>query len=256
MFENKLKTKLVAGETVIGTMNDEIHDPLLMPLLNRCGFDFVIHDYEHGTFALNDMVQFAQAAKSTNLTVMARPPGFDYISIAKLWDAGAQGLMVPRVETPEQVHQIIQFSKYPPMGERGYGPRGIITNYESIQMKEKVNIINQNTLIIIQIEKKLAIENIESIIVPAEIDGVIVGPYDLSLSLGIPEEFTNPLFVKSIEKVIQACKKRGIPSGIHASNMKDLLMWKEKGMRLLMCGSTFKFIQEAGSDIVKKIHIQ
>jgi len=255
MFENKLKAKLVAGQTVIGTMNDEIHEPLLMALLNKCGFDFVIHDFEHGTFALNEMIGFIQAARSSNLTIMARPPGFDYISIAKLWDAGAQGLMVPRIETVEQVNDIIRFSKYPPQGERGYGPRGVITNFEAVKTAEKIKIINQNTLILLQIEKKVAIENIEKLIAPGEIDGVIIGPYDLSISLGIPEDFTNELYIQSIEKVIAACKKRGIPSGIHVNNVKELLIWKEKGMKILMCGSPFKFIQDQGSEIVKTIRI-
>lgn len=253
MFENKLKAKVKAGETVIGTMNDEIRESLLMPLLARCGFDFVIHDFEHSTFALHDMVQFIGAARASNLTVMARPPGCDYISLAKLWDAGTQGLMVPRVETPEQVKQIIHASKYPPIGERGYGPRGVITNFESATTPEKIKKINENTMIILQIETKLAIENIEKLIAPPEIDGVIIGPFDLSISLGIPEQFTNEVYVKSVEKVIQACKKRGVPSGIHTSNMKELLKWKEKGMKLLMFGSTFKFIQETGNDVVKQI---
>ena len=108
-------------------MITEIRNPLLIPLLIDAGFDFAIVDMEHATFTHYELSQFVIAAKRTEFTVLARPWASDYISLAKVWDSGGQGIMVPCVETVEEVRGIIDASKYPPIGQRGYGPRGIIT---------------------------------------------------------------------------------------------------------------------------------
>ena len=114
--------------------------------------------------------------------------------------------MVPRVETVEEVRGIIDASKYPPIGQRGYGPRGIITDFAHLSMSEKIDVINANAMIILQIEKRIAIDTISDLITPPEIDGVIIGPNDLSLSLNQPGNFTNDVFNDALQTVVDACQ--------------------------------------------------
>src|SRR5271157_6555418 len=176
MQENQLKRKMVAGETVMGTMIKELQTPLLVPLLASAGLDFAIIDTEHGPFSYSDIQNFVLAAKHSSFTVLVRPPGSDYISIARALDSGAQGLMVPRVETPEEVQQIVGAAKYPPLGNRGYGPGGIVTDFQGgLSQAQKMEVINAETVLILQIEKSEAVDCIEELIAPPAVDGVIIG---------------------------------------------------------------------------------
>jgi 2-dehydro-3-deoxyglucarate aldolase/4-hydroxy-2-oxoheptanedioate aldolase len=244
MHENLLKRKIAAGGPVIGTMIKDIESPLIIPLLASSGLDFAIVDTEHGPFSYADIQDLVLAAKGTNFTVLVRPPGSDYISIARALDNGAQGLMVPRVESPEEVQQIISACKYPPTGNRGYGPGGIITDFQGgASQAEKMDAINAETLLILQIEKGAAIDQIEEMVAPSAVDGVIIGPADLSISLGIPGDFQNPEIVSAIGRVVAACQARGIPSGIHVRDLNLLRQWQEHGMTLLMYATPFDFVQ-------------
>jgi 2-dehydro-3-deoxyglucarate aldolase/4-hydroxy-2-oxoheptanedioate aldolase len=244
MHENPLKRKIAAGGPIIGTMLKDIQTPLIIPLLANSGLDFAIVDTEHGPFSYADIQDLVLVAKNTDFTVLVRPPGSDYISIARALDNGAQGLMVPRVETPEEVQQIISACKYPPTGNRGYGPGGIITDFQAgASQAEKMETINSETLLILQIENRTAVEQIEEMVAPPAVDGVIIGPADLSVSLGMPGDLQNSEMVAAIDRVVAACQARGIPSGIHVRDLDLLRQWQERGMTLLMYSSPLELIQ-------------
>ncbi len=254
MFENPLKDKLDAGEHVVGTMVTEIRNPLLVPLLERAGFDFLVVDFEHGTFSHYDLLQFVLAARRSSLTVLARPPGGDYISLAKIWDAGARGILVPRVENPEQVRGIIQASKYPPFGARGYGPRGIVTFMDdSLPADQKIGIINNNSLIFLQVEKKIAVEQIDGLLAPDHINGVIIGPADLSVSLGIPGQFTSDLFCEAVELVLAACNAYQIPMGFHSGDLDLVRYWRSKGASISMYSSPWSLLAGEAKKVVEQL---
>lgn len=243
MRENPLRLKLRAGELVCGTMIKDVHNPLLVPLLADAGLDFAIVDTEHSAYTHLDVQNFALAAQTRNIALLVRPPGGDYLSIAKVLDCGAEGILVPRVETPEEVAGIIAAAKYPPVGNRGYSPSGVTTGYKkSLTQAQKVQQINQEVLILLQIEKDAAINQIDAILRPPEIDGVIIGPADLSLSMGIPGEYDNPKFVDAITRVIAACKARNIPCGIHLPEIARLSAWKQKGITIIMYASPFQMM--------------
>ncbi len=243
MRENPLRQKLRAGELVCGTMIKDVNNPLLVPLLADAGLEFAIVDTEHSAYTHLDLQNFALAAQTRNIALLVRPPGGDYLSIAKVLDCGAEGILVPRVETPEEVAGIIAAAKYPPVGNRGYSPSGVTTGYKKdLTMAQKVQQINQETLVLLQIEKTAAVDQIEAILQPNEIDGVIVGPADLSLSMGMPGDYDNLKFVDAIIRVIVACSARNIPCGIHLPDIARLIAWKQQGMTILMYASPFQMI--------------
>ncbi len=243
MRENPVKGKLRAGELVCGTMIKDVHNPLLVPLLADAGLDFAIVDMEHSTYSYLDVQNFALAAQTRQIALLVRPPGSDYQSIAKLLDCGAEGILVPRVETPEEVAGIIDIVKYPPEGNRGYSPSGVTTGYKNdLTITQKVHQINQEVLILLQIEKSMAVDQIEAILQPPEIDGAVIGPADLSLSLGIPGDYDNPKQVEAIDRVLTACHARKIPCGIHLSDIAKLSVWKQHDMTILMYSNPFQMI--------------
>lgn len=211
-----LKEKLKAGEKVYGTMVRIQRNPAFCIVAKECGLDFVLFDCEHAAYNIETLHDMFMMADAVGLTGLLRVPMLDKESISRTLDAGARGCMVPMTETPEQAKEIVHWSKYPPIGDRGYGS-GIGSSYYKTGMGtvEAMNWINDQVLTIAQIETKLAIENVEAIVSTEGIDAVIIGPNDLSVSLGIPGKVQDPLEIESIRKVADACKKYGKAFGIH-----------------------------------------
>ncbi len=244
MYANPIIEKLQRKESIYGTMIDEISNPLVIPLLSRAGFDFAVIDMEHGAFTIRDIVNFVIASKNCPISIIVRTPGKDPQMISKILDNGAHGIMVPHVETKAEVQSIIQASKYPPIGIRGYGPRGIITDYETIPCEEKVRIINQNIVIWIQIESVIAIEKLDMLLSFPDINGVIIGPMDLSLSMGIPGQMHDIHIQQAFQKVLAQCNQKGVPCGIHFKDLAKSKEWKAKGMNICLYSTAFELLFE------------
>ena len=211
-----LKERLKNGERVYGTMVRLQRNPAYCILAKNAGLDFILFDCEHGQYNLETMHDLFQMAHAVGLTAMLRVPMLDKESISRYLDAGAKGVMVPMTETPEQAREIVHWSKYPPIGERGYGS-GIGASYYvmGLSSTDAMQAINDEVISIAQIETALAVENIEEIVSTEGIDAVIVGPNDLSISLGIPGQLTSDIEIAAIRKVAEATRRAGKAFGIH-----------------------------------------
>lgn len=211
-----LKERIRNGETVYGTMVRIQRNPAFCLIARDAGLDFFMFDCEHGIYNLETMHDMFQMAEACGITAMLRVPMLDKESISRYLDAGAKGVMVPMTETPEQAREIVHWSKYPPVGERGYGS-GIGASYykTGLETVSAMKEINDRTISIAQIETGLAIENAEEIISTEGIDAVIIGPNDLSVSLGIPGKLTDELEIRSITKIAELARKYGKGFGIH-----------------------------------------
>ena len=253
MKRNKIKQFLKDGKTVVGTMVVEMRTAEIARMLNASGFDFIFVDLEHSSYGLETLTDIVLAAKSVGLVCLARIGDPQYHLIARTLDAGAQGLMIPRVETKETVTNILKSAKYPPWGERGFGPRSIVSNYENMSVGDRMVEQNEDTMVILQIEKKKAVEDIEELVNVKGVDAAIIGPQDLTISLGHPGDHHHPKYMEAVEKVMKACEKCGVASGLHTANMEDLLFWAAKGMRMLTFSSDSALLQSAGTRAVSEI---
>ena len=253
MKKNRVKQALKEGKTVIGTMITEFRTPEIARMMAAAGFDFIFIDTEHSPFTLETVVDVVRVCRSVELVCLVRVPDAEYHPIARTLDAGADGLMIPRVETREVVEQIVQASKYPPWGVRGYGLRAIITNYENAGVRDWIEWLNENTMIVIQIERRRAIENIDQLISVKGVDAAFIGPNDLSISLGVPGQLDHPRMVEAIQGVVDACKRHDIASGIHVRDLQKLLYWKERGMRLLTYSTDASMSMSAATEAVREL---
>jgi len=253
MRENKVKTALRSGKPVVGTMITEFRTPEIARILASSGFDFAFIDTEHAAFDNETVADIIRAGRAVGLVCMVRVPDAEYHLIARALDIGAEGLLVPRVESKQQVQSIVNWAKYPPIGIRGFGVRGIVSDYRKASVKEWIQELNENTIIVIQIEKKRAIESIDDLVSVDGVDAALIGPYDLSISLGVPGEFDSPLLNEAIQKVVDACKKHGVASGTHVRDMDSLLFWRDHGMRLLTYSSDVGLIMSSASDAISRI---
>lgn len=253
MRENHVKRALKSGEAVIGTMANEVKSPGLALMCAAAGFDFLFIDTEHGTYSLAQTGALIQMCRQVGIVPLVRVPDLAYHLIARVLDAGAMGVMVPRIETEKQVEAMVSYMRYPPLGVRGSGGGGR-TEYGLAggSTAELVERLNNETLIVAQIERKAAIENIEAIAAVPGLDVCLIGPVDLSISLGVPGELDHPLVQDAIQKVVDACASRGIASGGHLS-AKVLEHWWRRGMRMLMCNSDIGILRAGCRETVAQL---
>jgi len=251
MRENLLKRALKRGQIVIGTMICESRTPSVTHYLQQAGFDFFILDMEHGAYSIETVADIVQAARLVGITPLVRVSDLEYHLVARPLDAGAMGVMIPRVESRDDAERAVRFMKYPPLGERGVASGRGHTDLRAVPLPELVEKGNAETLLILQIEKRQAIENIEALVAVEGVDVALIGPHDLSVSLGLPGELGHSLMTESIQRVVDACRARGVASGIHSRDLDALKFWRERGMRLLMYSSDFGLMASAGAKAVQ-----
>lgn len=211
-----LKEKLNSGERIFGTMVRLQRNPAFCILAKDAGLDFVMFDCEHGIYGRETLHDMFQMAHAVGLNALLRVPMLDKESISRYLDAGATGCMVPMTETAEQAKEIVHWSKYPPVGDRGYGSSIGACYYKTgLKSEDVMKQTNDTVLSIAQIETALGVENAEEIAATEGIDAIIIGPNDLSISLGIPGQLMDEKELNAIQKVAEACKKHGKAFGLH-----------------------------------------
>jgi 2-keto-3-deoxy-L-rhamnonate aldolase RhmA len=246
--DNPLKQKLKEKGFVTGTFLAEIRQPSVMQLLKNAGFDFVLIDGEHGAFNLETLADLSRTARYVGLTPIVRPSECCYSQITTPLDGGAQGLMVPRITTPEQVKSVLSMMKYPPEGARGNAQARGYTNFRSGNVLETMKRANEENLLVVQVETKEAVECIEDIVQIPGVDIILVGPNDLSISLGVGGQMHAPQLVEAITRVISACNKYGVVPGIHCNDLAHSVEWTKKGMRFVSALSEIGCMVKAGLD--------
>ena len=155
MRPNKVRAILSAGGTAFGTMIGEVRSPAIALIFANAGFDFIFVDMEHGAFNLETAADIIRTARLTGMTALVRAPDAQYHLISRLMDAGAEGVMVPRVETREAVETVVSAVRYPPEGVRGLSTSKGHNDYRSAPSLEFIRQANRENLVILQIERRV-----------------------------------------------------------------------------------------------------
>ena len=235
-----MKTSLKRGEVLVGTFVLEFGGSAIATLLASAGSDFIIADLEHSSFSIEAIARIIRDARGSNLPCIVRVPALERHFISRTLDAGATGVMIPRVETREDIEKIKQWAKYAPEGDRGVAFGIGHTDYgdfTQLDTREYVRNANQEILIIGQIETVTAVENLNDILTTGELDVVFIGPYDLSTSLGISGELDHPLLLDAIKKIIGLTQARNIPLGCYVNDFQSGEQWLNLGVQLIACGN-------------------
>ncbi len=230
---NRTRRALAEGRAVLGTMVAEIRQPAIMQLLVNGGFDFAIIDNEHGPFNIETIADLSRTAVALGITPIVRVPDIAYPYIAQALDAGAQGIMAPRIYTAAQTKQVVDTVKYPPVGQRGSAMSRGQTTFRGGNVIEMMEEANQESLVIIQVETAAALESIDEIVSVPGVDVAFIGPNDLSIALGVPGQTTSSVLVDAIERVMDACVRHGVTAAIQMNDMKLALHWAEQGFRMM-----------------------
>jgi 2-dehydro-3-deoxyglucarate aldolase/4-hydroxy-2-oxoheptanedioate aldolase len=232
---NRTKEALKRGERVVGSSSSEVACLESIQMFAAAGLDYVMIDTEHSAYDEMTLRRLVGTARMAGITPVVRVPDVQYHLIARVLDMGALGIMVPRVGTREDVEELVAAVKYPPWGKRGCGAVDLQNDFLPTSVAEHIARANEETLIIIQIELREAVERIEELVSVEGVDVAMMGPVDLTVSLGIPGEFQSPIFLQAVERVIEACEKAGVASGTHVRTYETVEFWANKGMRFLTC---------------------
>jgi len=250
---NSLRTRLLAGQPVVGTMIQEITSPFIVHAFVNAGFDFVYVDMEHGRFSHETVVELIQTIRLTEMIPLVRVPDNQYHLIARVLDAGARGVMIPRVETPEQAEKAVQAVRYPPVGQRGMAVARGHNDYKRQNALSFALEANRENLVIVQIESKAAVERVDEIVSVPGVDIALIGPGDLSQSMGIILKMDDPGMVAAIEKVVAACQKYNVIVGLHVGDLQALKYWRQHGILLLSGSSDLDIVIDGSIQLCKSL---
>jgi 2-keto-3-deoxy-L-rhamnonate aldolase RhmA len=218
-------------ETLIGTIIT-LAAPEVAEVLSAAGLDWLFIDAEHGPLDALTIQRILQGAASTPCLIRLRRS--DEVSIKQALDVGAAGIIAPLVNSAEQAAQVVRWAKYSPLGTRGVGVSR--AHGYGFKFQEYVSSANEETVVVVQAEHIDAVNNMEAIAQVRGVDAVLVGPYDLSASLGRPGEVTHPDVVSAINQVTQLCRAAHMPLGIFGMSVKAVQPYLERGYTLITVG--------------------
>lgn len=253
---NKLKIALKNNEVSFGTWIQIPHSSIVEIIAYNCNnkLDWICIDMEHGSIDLESMVNLISTIEKFSMIPIVRIPKNDYIWIHRVLDAGAKGLIIPMINNREQLKYAINESKYAPIGSRSFGYSR--ANKFGFKFKEYIDNINDEIVIIAQIEHINAINNLQYILLEEECDATIIGPYDLSGSMGIVGEFEDKEFKKVLKIYLKISCDYNKPSGIHlveSFSYEEIKTTIQNGYKFIALGTDAIFLGKKVKEILKNI---
>ena len=245
----QLRNHLKQGELVLGTILS-LNSPDVAEILSEIGFDWLFIDAEHSTLDPHHLGAIFQATGDT-IPCVVRIPALDEIVVKKTLDAGAAGLLVPQVHNAEQAKQLVKWGRYYPAGSRGLG-FGRAQGY-GLKVGEYLETANESILLSVQAESAEAVKNIESIVRVDGLDAVLVGPYDLSASMGLPGQIEHPDVKAAIQHVANVCKGAGMPVGIFGMTAEAVQPYIEQGFRFIVAGVDTVMLGNAARQLLAQL---
>ena len=253
MLARKIKDKMRRGEPSIGTWMS-MANPSIAEILAMAGYDWVVVETEHTGIDVSEVLRLLIAIEQRGSIPLVRLAWNDPIQAKAVLDSGAAGVLVPMINTREEAELAVKMTKYPPLGYRGVGlarAQGYGENFN-----EYVEHANDDTLLMVQIEHKDAVANIEEILSVPGIDGTFIGPYDLSMSMGIPGQITHPDLLVAKRKVLDATLAKGLIAGVHfvqpRTALEDCQKAVAEGYRFIALGTDILFLGDSARALQKQ----
>lgn len=247
-----LKSKLQKNQLTIGSWVTIGH-PSIIEIMATAGFEWLTIDMEHSSIDFEKAQDLIASIQANKISALVRVGKNDDAIIKRVLDIGADGVIVPMVNSKDDAIKAVENVKYPPFGKRGVGLYR--AQKYGIGFEEYTRWLKDCAIIIAQIEHIDAVNNLKDILSVEGIDGIIVGPYDLSGSLGMPGRFESPEFKNALKNVVKTCKKCNKSLGYHVI-MPDYLKLKEKideGYTFLGFSLDFYFLGEKARNEMKKL---
>lgn len=232
-----LRQRVLAGEQVLGAMVFEFFTPGIAQVLKLAGAEFLLYDMEHAGLGIESLKEQVSYCRGLGIAPMVRVPRGEYHFLARALDVGAQGVMIPMVESVEQAKVVAEATHYPPKGRRGAAFSFAHDDYAPGSPAEKMKVADARNLVIAQIETERGLEHVEAIAAVDGIDVLWVGHFDLTNFLGIPGQFDNPKYVDAVKRVVAAGRKHKKGLGFMPTDAKWAADYKALGFNIMAAGT-------------------
>jgi 2-keto-3-deoxy-L-rhamnonate aldolase RhmA len=246
---NEFRARLKRREVLLGTMVT-LASPASAEVLAALGFDWLFVDAEHGPLETRELTGILQAV-GDKAACIVRVPEAAEVPIKKVLDLGAHGIIVPQVNSAEQAANVVKWARYAPEGTRGVGLAR--AHGYGLRFREYLGAANRETAVIVQAEHVRAVENIDAIVRVPGVDAVLLGPYDLSASLGKMGEIDHPEVVAAIGRVMDACNAAGMPLGYFGVTAAAVRPYIARGYTLIVAGVDTLFLANGAKTLLEEL---
>ena len=247
-MSTSFRARLRSGERLIAPLVT-LNSPAVVELLAEAGFNWLFIDAEHSPLDTAQMQALMQAAGATPCVV--RLSASDDMHVKRALDIGAAGIIAPQVNSVEHARRMVEAAKYAPAGQRGLGIAR--AHRYGLRVREYMQSANDDTAVIVQAEHRDAVDRIDDIVRVEGVDGVLIGPYDLSASLGRPGAVDHPDVRHAIARVRDACRAANIPIGIFGLTAAAVKPYIEQGFTMIVAGVDTVFIATASSALLSDV---
>ncbi len=233
-----LKERLYQGEVCTGTFLLFLASGDVAEFFAGVGFDYLFLDMEHGSFDLSQIRETILASRAHGVSPIVRVSDVQYNLVTRVLDAGAEGIIAPRVERPVQCQDLVRFSRYRPQGERGISTFAGHNNFRAIpDVAAFVAARNRDIMLIAQIETQAGFENREEILSVPGVDACLVGTGDLAMSMGYAGQVNHPAVQTAAREIFATCRELHIPCTIPLRTPEEIDQWQQLGMNMLSLSS-------------------
>ncbi len=253
MPRNSIKKSMQEGKVVFGGWLSIPH-PVTVEIMAGAGYDWLLADFEHAPLDIQNGLSMLQAMRYSPVVPLARVPMTDIGWFKRLLDIGFMGLMAPLVRNKEDVQAAVQLAKYPPEGIRGVAGSHRASGYGAYA-KEYLQLSNDETMVIIQIENAESVDNVKEILSVKGVDCLFVGPMDLSTALGTTGDYQNPRYVKAVQQVEEAAKEARVPLGTVVRTHQDAQKRVEQGYQFIGTSSDVRLLASSARKDVEQIDL-
>ena len=253
MKVNRTKQKLAAGKVAVGIAHALVPTTELSKMMGAASLDWVFLDSEHSPFSTDSLHELIHAYRMAGVTAVVRVCDFQYDLVSRALDSGAEGIIFPRCEDPQQLAHALRGAKFPPEGHRGFGLGPPQIDYRQASFDEITTHCNRETLLIAQIESTRALARLPELAAVEGLDALMVGPDDLSVSLGVGGEWEHPKLNDAIDRVIAACAEHGLWPAIQVRDGDLAEFWIGRGMKLIGCSTEAALLWGAVNSLAQRL---
>jgi 2-keto-3-deoxy-L-rhamnonate aldolase RhmA len=249
VIPNAAKRRLAAGEPALGLGVRQARTVDIAPIAKTCDYDWLFIDMEHSALDVDAASQIAVAGLGAGITPIVRVPGKEHHHASRLLDTGAQGIVVPHVDTVEEAQRVVSHCKFPPVGHRSVAGGTPQLGFRNLPVAEATRMLNDETLVVVMLETPQAITNADAIAGVPGIDVLLIGTNDLCAEMGIHGQFGDSRVEAAYKTVIDACRRHGKYPGMGGVYDQPLMQkYIVMGMRFILSGSDLSFLMAgAGS---------
>jgi 4-hydroxy-2-oxoheptanedioate aldolase len=251
MPQNAFKHAIAKGELQIGLWCS-LCSPITAEIVSHSGFDWLLLDTEHSPNEVPDLLAQLQAVQAGTASAIVRPAWNDIVLIKRFLDIGAQTLLIPFVQTPDEARRAVEATRYPPGGIRGITGSGRASRYGRV--KDYLKNASQEICLLVQVETRSALDQIEAIASVDGIDGVFIGPNDLAASFGQIGNWGHPEVQAALKDAVERLKNIGKPAGILTPNEEEAKRFIDWGYTFVAVGADLGLLARGADALAKRFN--